>query len=128
MELDRRQTYRAAFHARVMQRVMGPRAVSANQLAATVGVSPETLSRWLRLRDWTMRRWCLDIDMCFVLPLDVVRSRLSELNTTTKSDGGVYWHLKILETSPGEFALQMPRSGNHLPLADYVESFGVPSL
>ncbi len=42
------QTYRAAFHARVVQRVMGPRAVSANQLAATVGVSQETLSRWLR--------------------------------------------------------------------------------
>ena len=42
------QRYRAAFDARVVQRVMGPRAVSANQLAATVGVSQETLSRWLR--------------------------------------------------------------------------------
>lgn len=70
----------------------------------------------------------MDIDMCFVLPLDVVRSRLLELNTTTKPDGGIYWHLKILETAPGKFALQMPRSGNHLPLADYAESFGVPSL
>ena len=47
MALDRRQTYRAALKARGVQRVMGPRAVSANQLAATVGVSPETLSRWL---------------------------------------------------------------------------------
>lgn len=39
------QTYRAAFTARVVQRLMGARAVSANQLAATVGVSQETLSR-----------------------------------------------------------------------------------
>ena len=42
------QTYSAAFKARVVQRLMGPRAVSANRLAATVGVSQETLSRWLR--------------------------------------------------------------------------------
>lgn len=42
------QTYSAAFKARVVQRLMGPRAVSANQLAATMGVSQESLSRWLR--------------------------------------------------------------------------------
>ena len=42
------QMYRAAFEARVVQRLLGPRAVSANQLTATVGVSQETLSRWLR--------------------------------------------------------------------------------
>jgi transposase-like protein len=42
------QTYSAACKARVVQRLMGPRAVSANRLAATVGVSQETLSRWLR--------------------------------------------------------------------------------
>ena len=42
------QTYSAAFKARVVQRLMGPRAVSANKLAETVGVSQETLSRWLR--------------------------------------------------------------------------------
>ena len=35
------QTYSAAFKARVVQRLMGPRAVSANRLAETVGVSPE---------------------------------------------------------------------------------------
>ena len=42
------QTYSAAFKARVVQRLMGPRAVSANRLATTVGVSQATLSRWLR--------------------------------------------------------------------------------
>ena len=42
------QTYSAALKARVVQRLMGPREVSANRLAATVGVSQEPLSRWLR--------------------------------------------------------------------------------
>ena len=43
------QAYSAAFKARVAQRLMGPRAVSANQWAATVGVSQETLSRNLSM-------------------------------------------------------------------------------
>ena len=40
--------YSPAFKARVVQRLVGPRAISANRLAPTVGVSQETLSRWLR--------------------------------------------------------------------------------
>ena len=41
-------SYSAAFKARVVQRLVGPRAISANRLAPSVGVSQETLSRWLR--------------------------------------------------------------------------------
>ncbi len=41
-------SYSPAFKARVVQRLVGPRAISANQLAPSVGVSQETLSRWLR--------------------------------------------------------------------------------
>ena len=40
--------YSSAFKARVVQRLVGPRAVSANRLASEVGVPQETLSRWLR--------------------------------------------------------------------------------
>ncbi len=36
------------FRARAVQRMVGPGAVSANRLSAEVGVSQETLSRWLR--------------------------------------------------------------------------------
>ena len=39
--------YTAAFKARVLQRLVGPRAISAYRLAAEVGVSQVTLSRWL---------------------------------------------------------------------------------
>ena len=41
-------SYSPAFKARVVQRLVGPRAISANRLALSVGVSQETLSRWLR--------------------------------------------------------------------------------
>ena len=39
--------YTTAFKARVLQRLVGPRAVSAYRLASEVGVSQVTLSRWL---------------------------------------------------------------------------------
>ena len=39
--------YTAAFKARVLQRLVGPRAISAYRLASEVGVSQVTLSRWL---------------------------------------------------------------------------------
>lgn len=38
-----------AFKARAVARLVGPRAVSANALAEEVGVSQESLSRWLRV-------------------------------------------------------------------------------
>ena len=45
---DMMTSYSPAFKARVVQRLVGPRAISANRLAPSVGVSQETLSRWLR--------------------------------------------------------------------------------
>jgi hypothetical protein len=46
IEFARMQAYGATFKARVVQRLMSPRAVSANRLAATLGVSKEPPSRW----------------------------------------------------------------------------------
>ena len=40
--------YSAAIKARLVQRLVGPQAVSATALAREVGVSQESLSRWLR--------------------------------------------------------------------------------
>jgi hypothetical protein len=61
----------------------------------------------------------MDIDVCFVLPHDVLRKHLGELNTTQKPDGSSYWHIKILEPTTGSFFLQMPKSGRHVPLSGY---------
>jgi transposase len=41
--------YSEAFKARVVQRLVGPRAMSANALAAEIGVSQVSVSRWLRV-------------------------------------------------------------------------------
>jgi len=42
------RSYSAAFRTKMVQRLVGPKAVSANQLAQEVGVHQSTLSRWLR--------------------------------------------------------------------------------
>jgi transposase-like protein len=42
------QPYSAPFRTKMVQRLVGPKAVSANQLAHEVGVHQSTLSRWLR--------------------------------------------------------------------------------
>ncbi len=39
--------YSEAFKSRVLRRLVGPHAVSANRLSPEVGVSQVTLSRWL---------------------------------------------------------------------------------
>ena len=62
---------------------------------------------------------CMDLDIAFAIPLDVVRGRLDELNTTEKSDGRFYWHIKIIDQDSHQYALQMPKSGKHLSLSKY---------
>jgi transposase len=42
------RSYSAAFRTKMVQRLVGPKAVSANQLAREVGIHQPTLSRWLR--------------------------------------------------------------------------------
>jgi transposase len=42
------RSYSAAFRTKMVQRLIGPKAVSANQLAHEVGIHQSTLSRWLR--------------------------------------------------------------------------------
>ena len=40
--------YSAAFKSRMVRRLVGPQAISANDLSQKVGVAQESLSRWLR--------------------------------------------------------------------------------
>ena len=71
------------------------------------------------MSDGFMVLGAMDLPVCFMLPHALLRNRLPELNTTESEDGSLYWHVKILETRPGEFALQMPKTGDHMPLAEY---------
>lgn len=61
----------------------------------------------------------MDLDRCFVIPHTLLKDRLDELNTTIKPDGTQYWHVKILEPIPNKFALQMPKTRNHVPLDEF---------
>lgn len=62
---------------------------------------------------------CMDLDIAFAIPVKKLREHLDELNTTMKPDGNPYWHVKIVEPQPKTYALQMPKSGKHLGLAEY---------
>jgi hypothetical protein len=62
---------------------------------------------------------CMDLDQAFALPVSVLREHLDVLNTTTKPDGTIYWHIKIVEPGVNQFALQLPKSGKSLPLEPF---------
>src|ERR1043165_2402931 len=61
---------------------------------------------------------CMDLAVAFAIPVEIIRQRQDELNLTHLPGGKSYWHLKIIEQATG-YALQMPRTGNHLPLGEY---------
>ena len=62
---------------------------------------------------------CMDLHVAFAIPAAVLRPRLEELSTTTRGDGTAYWHVKIIALTPNRYALQIPKSGNHLDLAPF---------
>lgn len=61
----------------------------------------------------------MDLNVAFAIPVEIIGNRLDELNVTPLADGKSYWHIKIIEQAAGEYALQMPKSGNHLSLKSY---------
>jgi hypothetical protein len=63
---------------------------------------------------------CMDRKEAFVLPLDVIRSCLNELNVTEREDGGRYWHIHLTESSAGKVSLLLPKKKEALPLTPYV--------
>lgn len=62
---------------------------------------------------------CMDLNFAFVIPVSIMRKLLNELSTTTKPDGKMYWHIKILEPQAGKHFLQIPKSGKHLSLEEF---------
>jgi hypothetical protein len=63
---------------------------------------------------------CMDLEVAFAIPVEILRAHLEELNITSRVDGTLYWHIKILEQQPKSYTLQMPKSGNHLSLSQYI--------
>lgn len=61
----------------------------------------------------------MDLNIAFSIPLDVIQSKLPELNTTTKN-GNTYWHIQIQQPDGGDFRMQCQKTGKHLDLAPHV--------
>ena len=60
---------------------------------------------------------CVGLDRGFAIPYEVIHSKLSQLNVTTRR-GREYWHIKIKEIG-GKFYLLAPSSGKHVEISRY---------
>jgi hypothetical protein len=63
---------------------------------------------------------CLDLEIAFAIPLNVIRNCLQYFNTTVKSDtASMYWHIKIYDQN-NNFYLQLPKNSSDLLLNDFI--------
>jgi hypothetical protein len=64
---------------------------------------------------------CTDLNVAFSLPVAVISSHLKDFHVSETRDGeSQYYHIKIVESGAGRYGLQLPRSGDALPLEPYV--------
>ena len=65
---------------------------------------------------------CVDLDVAFALPREVIQEQLDYLHTTTtKNEPPVtYWHIIIREVSAGKFELSRRKGEGSLSLDDFV--------
>lgn len=60
----------------------------------------------------------MDLDIAFAIPLNVIASNLDALNTTTTSKK-TYWHIHLVETENGGYAILLPHFGKQLSLDQF---------
>jgi len=63
---------------------------------------------------------CMDLDKAFLIPHEILSNNLHLLNTTTTADGRTYWHLHVVEESPGRYALLLPKADKNLDITTYI--------
>ncbi len=68
----------------------------------------------------------MDLDVAFAIPLAVVTKNLNALNTTTTSKK-TYWHVHVVETDSGGYALLLPHEDTQLPLDQFQIPIGQPA-
>jgi hypothetical protein len=61
---------------------------------------------------------CMDLPFAFLIPRKAISGALPALNTTT-TDKGTYWHIHVVESRPGEYALLLPKEGRALQLDSF---------
>ena len=67
---------------------------------------------------------CVDLDIAFAIPRNVILEHLNDLNTTTtKADPPVtYWHIIIVQSGTGEYELTLRKRDENLSLTKFVVS------
>jgi len=61
---------------------------------------------------------CMDLDVAFAIPLNVMAANLDGLNTTTTSKK-TYWHFHVVEAENSGYAVLLPHYGKQLPLDEF---------
>lgn len=61
---------------------------------------------------------CLDSEVAYALPFELVEGTLPFLNTTENEDR-MYWHIHLQPMEQGGYQLQMPKKGEKLGLSEY---------
>lgn len=62
---------------------------------------------------------CMDRDVAFTIPRDIIKSQLESLNTSREADGEVmYWHIH-LQQDENEISLLLPKRRSQLSLMPY---------
>lgn len=51
---------------------------------------------------------CMDRNVAYAIPYEVLKPFLPKLNTTTNSKGNTYWHIHLRETEGGKLTLNVP--------------------
>lgn len=62
---------------------------------------------------------CMDLTFAFAIPAVDMEPLLDALNTTTREDGQVYWHMNISEQSSDNYYLLLPKKSSALNLNKY---------
>ncbi|MFC2135317.1 hypothetical protein ACFLTH_11950 [Bacteroidota bacterium] len=63
---------------------------------------------------------CMDLDIAFSIPFDIIHSNLDNLNTTTRQGNKrMYWHIKI-RIEEGSYFLLLPKASTTLNLNEYL--------
>jgi len=66
----------------------------------------------------------VDREDCIAIPYHLLKKQLEHLNTSTRPNGTMYWHIKLRETNDDKLALVLPKIGSFLELDEFWVSTG----
>ena len=62
---------------------------------------------------------CMDLDIAFAIPRDIIQRKLDYLNPTVKANGKKYWHIIISEPQESQYELYLSKGEENLPINQY---------